>query len=259
MNRPPTKFLPEHPPPTDTILNIYELKMQPELVHYYHAAAGFSTKPTWIKAIRNKQFASWPGLTVDAVKRHYPDSEETPKGHGRKTPSRLWSTKQTTPTLDNSDDTVDSHTSASPRLTKKERTIFIRVLDMEDEATQKIFTGQPWRFPKKPSHGNQYIMVLTKIISNTILIEPIKNRTTGNMIRAYQILIDRLRTAGIVPKLHILDNECSQDFQDTIHLNKMTFQVVPPPIINKTWQRRPSKLSRINLLPSYAEPTSPSL
>ncbi len=80
---------------------------------------------------------------MDAVKRHYPDSKKTPKGHGRKTPSGLRSTKQTTLTLNNSDNALDSHTSASPCPTKKEHTIFICVLDMEDEATQKIFTDQP--------------------------------------------------------------------------------------------------------------------
>ncbi len=119
LNRPPTKFLPKHSPPADAFHNVYELKTQPEYVRYYHAAAGFPTKSTWVKAIKNKQFASWPGLAVDAVKRHYPDSEETPKGHGRKTPSGLRSTKQTTPTLDNSDDTGDNHTSTLPRPTKK--------------------------------------------------------------------------------------------------------------------------------------------
>jgi hypothetical protein len=136
VNWPPTKFLPECPPPTDAIHNVYELKTQPELVRYYHAAVRFPTKLTWAKATRNKQFASWPGVTVDAFKRYYPDSEKTPKGHGMKTPSGLRSTKQTTPTLDNSDDAFDSHTSASPYPTKKEHTIFIRVLDMEDKATQ---------------------------------------------------------------------------------------------------------------------------
>jgi hypothetical protein len=89
---------------------------------------------------------------VDTVKSHYPDSEETPIGHGRKTPSKLQSTKQTTQTLDDSDDTVGSHTSTSSHLTKKERTIFIRVPDIEDEAAQKIFTNQPGCFPKKSSH-----------------------------------------------------------------------------------------------------------
>jgi hypothetical protein len=48
------------------------------------------------------------------------------------------------------------------------------------------------------------------------------------MIWAYQTLNDQFRIAGIVPKLHILDNECSQDFKATIHLNKMMLQLVPP-------------------------------
>jgi len=70
VNQPPTEFLPERPPPIDAIHNVYELKTQPELVRCYHAAAGFPTKPTWIKAIKNNQYALWPGLTANAVARH---------------------------------------------------------------------------------------------------------------------------------------------------------------------------------------------
>jgi hypothetical protein len=134
------------------------------------------------------------------------------------------------------------------------------VLDMEDEAAQKIFSNQPGCFPKKSSCGNQYIMVLTKIDSDAILVEPMKNRTAGKMIRAYQTLIDRLRTASILLKLHIVDNECSQDFKDTIqHLNKMMFQLVPP---HNHWRNLAEKAIRTfkdHLLPSYAGQTSPSL
>ncbi len=89
VNQPPTEFLPARPPPTDAIHNVYKLKTQPELVRYYHTPAGFSTKPTWLKAIENKQYASWPDLSIEAVTPHYPDTEETPKGHGRKSPSNL--------------------------------------------------------------------------------------------------------------------------------------------------------------------------
>jgi hypothetical protein len=93
--KPPTKFLPEQSPPTKAIHNVYELKMQPELIRYLHAAAGFPTKLTWIKAIKNKQFASWPGLTTKAVSKHYPESEETSKRHGHKIRSGLQSTRAT--------------------------------------------------------------------------------------------------------------------------------------------------------------------
>ena len=57
---------------------------------------------------------------------------------------------------------------------KKEKTIFCRILDMEDEATQKIWTDQPGRFPKRSMKGSQYMMVLTESDSDTVLVEPMK-------------------------------------------------------------------------------------
>jgi hypothetical protein len=57
-DRCPTEFLPDRPPPSDAIHNMYKLKTQPEHVRYYHAAAGFPTKPSWLKAIKNKQYVS---------------------------------------------------------------------------------------------------------------------------------------------------------------------------------------------------------
>jgi len=55
-----------------------------------------------------------------------------------------------------------------------------------------------------------------------------KDRTSGEMIRTYQQLVDRLKTAGIQLKHHVLDIECSADFKATITKNKMTYQLVPP-------------------------------
>ncbi len=94
--KPPTKFLPDHPPPTDTVHNVYKLKTQPELVWYLHAAAGFSTKPTWLAAIKTSIFESWLGLTIKAVTKYHPEYEETMKGHRRKGQSGLRSTKSKT-------------------------------------------------------------------------------------------------------------------------------------------------------------------
>jgi hypothetical protein len=89
VNYPPTEYLPDRPPPSEAVYNVYELKTQPELVRYHHASAGFPTKPTWLAAIKNNHFTLWPGLTLDAARKHFPDSEETHKGHGRKTPNSL--------------------------------------------------------------------------------------------------------------------------------------------------------------------------
>ena len=89
VNKPPTEYLPDLPLPFDAVQDVSELKMQPELILYLNAAAGYLTKPTWLAAIKNKQFASWPGLTAKAVAKHYPESKETMKGHEQKGRSGL--------------------------------------------------------------------------------------------------------------------------------------------------------------------------
>jgi hypothetical protein len=121
---------------------------------------------------------------VDAVRRHFPESDETHKGHGRKTPRGLISTKpKENKTIDSDDDFQFNVPENAPlRPIKKEKSIFIKILDMEDEATHKIWTDQPGRFPKKSMKGSQYMMVLTESDSDAILVEPMKNRTLGKMI-----------------------------------------------------------------------------
>ena len=48
------------------------------------------------------------------------------------------------------------------------------------------------------------------------------------MIRAYQVLIDRMKEKDINPTMHVLDNECSAEFKEAIKENRMKFQRVPP-------------------------------
>ena len=60
-----------------------EFKTKPEAIHYYHVATGFPTKSTWMEAIKAGNFMSWPSLTADAARKHFPESEETQKGHMR--------------------------------------------------------------------------------------------------------------------------------------------------------------------------------
>ena len=134
----PNIFLQNCPGPTDAVHSVYELKTQPKLVCYLHAAAEFPTRPTWIRAIKNKCFSSWPGLTVDAVRHYFPNSDKSHKGHGRRTTSSLHSTQQTAePAPPNyKDNTVD----CTPPI--KEKTVFHKVYNLEEEATHKIWTDQ---------------------------------------------------------------------------------------------------------------------
>ncbi len=187
--------------------------------------AGFLTKRSWLKAIKNKQYASWPGLTWEAVNKHFPESKETLKGHGHNTRSGLRSTK-TSPQIDDKDKITDA-TKLTHSLTKQKEAI-IRTFDLSDEAKRLMYTDQTGRFLQKLSQGHQYIMVRIEMDSNTILVEAMKNRSTGEMMRAYQVLVNCLRSTGVTPKMHILEDECSAKFKERIKSNNMQYQLVPP-------------------------------
>ena len=85
VNKSPVHILQEGPPPpADKALSAYRLKTKLELVRYFHAAAGFPTKPTWVKVIKNGHYKSRPGLTWEVAAKHFPESIDTWRGHGRK-------------------------------------------------------------------------------------------------------------------------------------------------------------------------------
>ena len=102
------------------------------------------------------------------------------------------------------------------------------IYDLHQEMDRKMYTDETGRFPMSSYRGMQYVMVLYETVSNSILVEALRNRTSGEMVAAYQKLINRLKEAGIEPKMHILDNEISTEFKKAIKLNKMTYQLVPP-------------------------------
>ena len=56
--------------------NVYDLPSMEALVRYMHAAAGFPVRSTWLKAIKNGKFNSWPGLTYNNTAKYCPKSME---------------------------------------------------------------------------------------------------------------------------------------------------------------------------------------
>ena len=106
---------------------------------------------------------------------------------------------------------------------KKERDVFVSVQD----AKETMYTDQTGTFPTHSRKGNWYVMILCNIDSNIIISEPMKNRTSGEMIRAYRVLMLRLKSAGIKPIKHVLDNEASSEFKEEIKKHDMTYKLVP--------------------------------
>jgi hypothetical protein len=48
---------------------------------------------TWLKAIQNGQFSTWPSVTVDNVRNYLPESDAIVKYHMNKILQIIWSTQ----------------------------------------------------------------------------------------------------------------------------------------------------------------------
>ena len=108
------------------------------------------------------------------------------------------------------DEAQDTHVVNMPQLWLQE--ININIEDMK----HIMYTNQAGKFPVVSSLGNRYIMVLYKVDVNLILVEPMKNRTSRKMCKAYERLMQWLHQSGIKIKKCILDNEVSEDLLKAI-------------------------------------------
>ncbi len=193
--------------------NVYSLPSIPHTIRYLHAAAGFPVKEAWMDAIKAGNFVTWPGVTTTAVRKHFPDSDETQQGHMKKQRQGVQSTKQ--PAEDNQCTIPNA---------KKMNNVYIRIHNV----AETMHTDQTGRFLATSTRGNQYIMVLVEVDGNYIYAEPMKNKTEGSIIKAYQALWARLTASGTVkPQTHLLDNEASAAFKTKIKKN-CELQLVPP-------------------------------
>ena len=64
----------ECPSKLKVINNVYELPNIEPTIWYLHSAAGFSVKSTWVKAICNGNYITWPLVKVKNVSKFFPES-----------------------------------------------------------------------------------------------------------------------------------------------------------------------------------------
>ena len=106
--------------------------------------------------------------------------------------------KKTSPTIESSTPSnvsgLEVGKTTSKRTTAaKWKEIFVSTHDLQDNMQKKMYIDQTGRFLQNSSRGNQYIMVLIKMDSDAILVEATNNRTSEEMVQAYQKLVDRLK------------------------------------------------------------------
>ena len=73
-------------------------KKATDLASFLHGACFSPSKDTFIKAINNNFFITWPGLTSKLISKHLLPSTATHSGHLRQEKQGLRSTKSLSPT-----------------------------------------------------------------------------------------------------------------------------------------------------------------
>ena len=146
------------------------------LVKYFHAAAGFPVKDTWLRAIKNNNYGSWPGLTYENARKYCPSKDETLKGHLVQTLQGIRSTKPK----------VQQQARPEPVLNTN-------YLHLTVEPMSKLYTDDTCRFPTIDQSGTRYIMIAFHTPTNSILVAPFKSRKYVHRMEAYNSIMQRLK------------------------------------------------------------------
>eukprot|EP00804_Cyclotella_cryptica_P004371 CCRYP_006794-RA/>CCRYP_006794-RA protein AED:0.43 eAED:0.30 QI:0/0/0/1/1/1/2/0/589 len=214
--------------------NAYQTTSKAKLIQFLHQCT-FSPPPsTWIKAINNNQFATWPGLTADAVRRYLPDSTATAKGHMKKTPAGVRSTRITpTPTnhrppSTNPSSPPQNHDDLFPPHEANTINHILCWAALADQIDGTTYTNLTGSFPTMSLENNQYIFVAYDYTTNAIIVRAITNRESTTIVKAFDDIFSYLETKGFKPKFNVLDNEASHANTEYLRRHDIKWQFVPP-------------------------------
>ena len=194
-----------------------------DIVLFLHKCAFAPVKSTWLKAVQKGFFTTWPGLTAEAIKKYLDKQEDTVKGHLHRQRMNVRSTKKKNDHIN--EDGIDDEIFDlfEPKLTEKTHHVYAMIAERKE-----IFTDVTGGFPVLSNVGNRYIFILYAYDQNAIKSYPIRNRTKGEIKKAYATLLNYFKQRGITPKLQKLDNEASKELKEYIKEEGITYQLVQP-------------------------------
>ncbi len=157
---------------TESANAILDLPSTHQTILYHHAFSGLPVKETFLNAVRAGNYATWPGLTIVALHKYFPDLDEMQKGHMKGQQQGICSTKQ----------------KALDHLVESERTVKIKVEPGTEEVSpakchsdifvcvkdlaKSIHSDQTGAFPYTLQQGNQYLMIAIHLDANYIFCKP---------------------------------------------------------------------------------------
>jgi hypothetical protein len=171
---------------------------------------------TWPKSIQNGQFATWPSLTVENVRKYLKKSDAMVKGQMNQIRQHI---RLTQPAV--LEPTPESE------MIQEDKCNFIYSAIME---TIQIYTYLTGTSPTTSISGNKYILILYDYESNIFLFATMKNRGDKEMVRSFDLLIQSLTIRGLIPSLQHLDNEASLYLINYLTKQGIDYQLAPPHI-----------------------------
>ena len=206
------------PPPT-TKHSIYAAitsASPAQQVAFFHAALFSPSLPTLAAALRKNFLVTFPGLTPKLLAKYPPNSIAMHKGHMKQIRQGIRSTKPTIVEL--FDDTFPPDAISCTN----EHRCYVAYMDY----SHQTYSDQTGKLFVASSSGNQYIMVVYDFDSNYIFLAPFKTRSAEHILGAFKSIHARLCRAGLRPRFHRLDNECSTLLKDFMHEQEIDFQLV---------------------------------
>jgi hypothetical protein len=145
--------------------NVYELRNTGSLVHYLHKALFSPTKSAMLQAVKDGHLITWPGLTEDAINKHFKLTPATAMGHMKQRRQNIRSTSKAP---------IEKQPAPDTDLGTKTHLVYAVVVDQG-----QLYTDLTGKFRVRSSKGNPYVMVCYVYDCNYVKVIPMKSRSAS--------------------------------------------------------------------------------
>ena len=231
-------------------------KTNQQLAKYLHACCYSPSKSIFLKAIKNGNFLSWPGLDSKLIEKHLQTPVATAKGHLDQERRNLQTTKNDQITVKIPPEKIESPDEFTDFFPKQdmpnERTNDVIAVITPFKQSRQAYSDQTGKFPYKSSRGNEYLLIVYDYDSNAILAEPLKSKAAASIRDGWKKIHEKLERRGVAPNLYLLDNEISHEFKKALRKYDVEYQRVPPHIHRRNAAERAIRTFKNHFLAGLA-------
>merc|ERR1712155_37074 len=156
-----------------------------QLAMFHHETLGSCSESTLLKAIRNHQLRTFPGLTTKLISKHLLPSKATAKGHLVRTRQGVQSMRSQRQEIIDARLEVDDMNPPQEACASDENEMFCFAA-LADDIEGVLYSDQTGRFPVMSYAGMQYIFIAYVYDENTILMRPLQNRDDSSMVECFK-------------------------------------------------------------------------